>query len=222
MEKLGFVRVVFGLSLAAIATSGGCAQGNNTLGVGGEGASDTGEGAATSQGGGGSGGSASTGGSGGDTGTTTSGSTTSSSSSSTSTSGSGTCGGTQHECSGQCFGNTPESGCLQAVAGCPPCSAPANGSSACTAAGQCDFFCNTGYHKQGAACQCDAACCTNADCAAGETCQGGTCSTGGGGAGGGGGCDDATCQFECVAECIIMMKLGIGTCNGANCDCMCI
>ncbi len=221
MEKLGFLRVMFGLSFAAIATSGGCAQGNHTPGggAGGEGASDTGEGAATSPGGSGGAGASGTGATGGDTSSTSS---SSSSSSSSTTSGSGTCGETQHECSGQCFGNTPESGCLQAVAGCPPCSSPANGSSACTAAGQCDFFCNTGYHKQGAACACDAACCSNADCAAGETCQGGTCATGGGGAGGAGGCDDATCQFECVAECIIMMKLGIGTCNAGNCDCMCL
>lgn len=218
MIDLGLKSLVVGLSLFAIVVAGGCAKGSQTSGGGGtagEGAS--GEGAAPAGGTGGSG-AASTGGGGTTTSDTTS--TSDTSMTTTTTSGSGTCASGQHECSGQCFGNTPESGCLQAEAGCPPCSQPANGAASCTVAGACDFSCGTGYSKQGGACVCDTACCKDADCTAGQTCQGGTCS--GGGAGGGGACDDNTCQFSCIAQCIMNGQIGLGSCVGGVCDCQCL
>jgi hypothetical protein len=217
---LGLKRLVVGLSLFAVVVAGGCAKGSQTSGGGGtagEGAS--GEGAAPAGGTGGSG-AASTGG-----GTTTSDTTSTTdtmTTSTTSTSGSGTCASGQHECSGQCFGNTPESGCLQAPPGCTPCPQPANGASSCTVAGACDFSCGTGYSKQSGACVCDTACCKDADCASGQTCQGGTCSAGGGGAGGGGACDDATCFSDCFMQCLLMGKVGIGACVGGACNCQCM
>ncbi len=221
---LSLKRLLVLLSLFGVVLAGGCAKGSQTLGsggTGGEGAS--GEGAATSGGTGGTGGSgaASTGGDGG-SGTTSSTSTSDTMTTTSTTSGSGTCSSGQHECSGQCFGNTPESGCLQAPPGCTPCVQPVNGASTCTAAGQCDVSCATGYSKQGMSCVCDSACCKDADCPSGQSCLAGSCSAGGGGAGGGGACDDATCQFSCVAECLIQMKFGIGMCVGGACNCQCL
>ncbi len=222
MIDLGLKRLLVGLSLFALVVAGGCAKGTQTPGgggTGGEGAS--GEGAAP-PGGGGSGGSgaASTGGSGTTTSDTTS--TTDTTTSTTSTTTSGMCAGGQHECSGQCFGNTPESGCLMAPAGCTPCSQPANGASTCTVAGACDVSCATGYSKQNGNCVCDSACCKDADCPSGQTCLAGSCNAGGGGAGGGGACDDSTCQFSCIAECIMNGQLGLGSCVGGVCDCQCL
>jgi hypothetical protein len=89
-----------------------------------------------------------------------------------------------------------------------------NGTSTCTANGQCDFSCNFGYNKSGNACVCAQQCCSNADCAAGETCSGGVCT------GGGGMCDDADCQAQCFLMCFPMF--GIGACNGNICDCTCL
>lgn len=208
----------------SVVVAGGCAKGTPTgLGGSGGGGGDTSEGAAPS---GGSGtGATSTGGeTGGTTSTTTSdtgGTTTTTTTSSTSTS-SNTCASGQHECSGQCFGNTPESGCLMAPPGCAACPVPDNSASSCTPAGACDFSCGTGYSKVAGGCKCDSACCKDADCPSGQTCLGGSCSAGGGGAGGGGACDANSCTAECLAMCIIQMKIGLGSCVGGQCQCQCL
>lgn len=216
-----------GMSLAALAAAG-CAKGGDFIGTGGsgeggqgaEGGGDTGTGAgSTDTGAGGDGGADTTSSS--DTGSTSSTETgsTSSSSSTTSSSSSSTttdtgCPPGQHECSGQCFGNTPQTGCLQSVS-CTPCMPPANGSSICSPDGLCDFTCPAPYNKQNGACVCLNQCCSNADCAAGQTCSNGTCT-------GGGTCTPELCQFQCTAECLFMDKFGIGMCVGNNCNCTCI
>lgn len=217
-----------GLSLA-VAVAGGCAKGQSFAGSDGSAGNGGDSGAGASDGGNGMG-AAGTGGSGtgntGDTGgtgstgmttdTMTTDTMTTSTSMTTTTTTSGCPMGT-HECGGICVGNTPATGCLQSMT-CAACPTPANGSAACTADGLCDVNCAVGYMKQGNACVCATQCCSVADCPAGQTCSGGVCSGGGGGS-----CDPDQCQFTCVATCIIMMKLGIGTCDASNtCNCMCI
>jgi hypothetical protein len=231
------------LSIAAIVASG-CAKGDNFEGTGG-GSSQGGEpgtgGGTTSgaMGGGGSGagGSPGPGGSGntgGDSMSSTGGmsaggggsatTTTTTTTTTTSTSTGGGCAANEHECAGDCVGNTPQSGCLQSVA-CTPCPVPMNGSATCTAGGLCDVSCAVGYTKQGSSCVCANQCCSVADCPAGETCSGGVCSGGGSSSTttGGGVCDPDECQGLCFVQCFAQMKVGIGTCDANGmCQCQCL
>ncbi len=218
---------VMALLLALTLIGVGCAKGSELLagggpgegGSGGQGAGTvTSETVSTIGAGGGGGGATTT-----TTETETDTTSTSSSSSSSSTTSSSTtsttntdCPSGQHECAGQCVGNTPQSGCLQSVS-CTPCSPPANGTSSCTPAGACDFTCQSGYTKQGATCVCSAGCCSNADCGANQTCVSGTCMDSGGG------CNSDDCVGGCLADCILMGKFGgLGICLGNTCQCTCL
>lgn len=229
------------LCVAAIVASG-CAKGDNFQGTGGSSAEggDSGSGATGGAGmggapagsggsGNGTGGTGNTGNTGGVPTTSSTGGDPSTSSgmtttTTTSTSTGSGCGPNEHECSGQCVGNTTASGCLQSVA-CTPCPVPMNGSAICTADGLCDVSCAVGYMKQGSSCVCATQCCSVADCPAGETCSGGVCSGGGSSSSssGGGTCDDGDCQALCVAQCFIQMKFGIGMCDANGmCQCQCL
>jgi hypothetical protein len=231
------------LSIAAI-VAGGCAQGKNFQGTGGSSTGEGGEpsagGAGAGMGGGGDGGTGNTtsmggastssgmggmstsSGMGGMT-TTSSSSGMTTSSTTTTTTSTGGCGPTEHECAGQCVGNTIQSGCLQSMS-CTPCPTPVNGSAICTAAGACDVICNAPYTKQGTSCVCATQCCSVADCPAGETCSGGMCSGGGSSSSssGGGSCNSDDCTAMCIAQCFIQMKFGIGMCVGNTCQCQCL
>ncbi|MEZ4293432.1 MAG: hypothetical protein R3B70_00525 [Polyangiaceae bacterium] len=39
----------------------------------------------------------------------------------------------------------------------------------------------------------------------------------------GGSCDPDQCQAQCFAQCFLMMKVGLGMCDGSgNCACTCL
>lgn len=123
------------------------------------------------------------------------------------------CDADEHVCSGACAGNTIQTGCFGS-ASCAPCPAPPLlGTETCNANGQCDFTCPAGYNKVGSACACATQCCTQNDCGANQSCNGGMCVDL---------CDSTDCQNQCLAICVIQGKLGIGQCNGGNCNCVCI
>lgn len=126
------------------------------------------------------------------------------SASSTGAGGSQDCPADQHFCGGVCTGNTPQTGCFKSVA-CTACVAPAMGTSTCTATGDCDFTCGSGYMKSGSSCVCANECCTNADCSGDDTCVSGSCEppapT----------CDQALCLVTCFP--------GVGICVGSMCVC---
>jgi len=117
--------------------------------------------------------------------------------------GDGGCGPQEHECSGNCTGNTPQSGCYQSQT-CTPCPPVTNGMPTCTTNGVCDFTCTPPYQKSGSSCACLQQCCTNTDCSGPTTCQNGQCQ-----------CDNTACTSYCA------QMLCIGTCIVNTCQCAC-
>ena len=123
------------------------------------------------------------------------------------------CTSVQHVCNGTCADNTIATGCFGSAT-CAPCPAsPTNGMAVCSASGQCDVSCSSGYNHVGNACVCATMCCTVNDCGTNQVCTGGTCQNT---------CDSQTCTATCAATCILQGKLGIGACNNGNCACVCI
>jgi hypothetical protein len=124
----------------------------------------------------------------------------------TSASTGSSCNAPMHLCNGNCEGNTPDTGCYTSAT-CAACTPPTNGTSTCTATGQCDFTCNTGFMKSGNMCTCASQnCCTTAnDCDPGDKCASGMCS-----------CDNTKCFTYCVGFCNEP-----GTCISNACICAC-
>ncbi len=123
------------------------------------------------------------------------------------------CTGVQHVCNGACADNTIATGCFGSST-CAPCpGSPTNGMAVCSASGQCDVTCSSGYNHVGNACVCATMCCSVADCGTNQVCTGGTCQNT---------CNSQSCTASCLATCALQGKVGVGACNNGSCACVCI